>query len=61
LLNLIDGMTHDEVAEAMGISARMVSKHLCRAMAYCQLRVNYGSLEQMERLHVHDEEAEDTP
>lgn len=59
LLNRIDGMTHDEVAAAMGISARMVSKHLSRAMAYCQLRVNYGSVEQMERLHVIDDIAED--
>lgn len=62
LLNRIDGLTHDEVAEAMGISARMVSKHVSRAMAYCQLRVRYGSLEQMERLHVHDaEQTEDLP
>lgn len=60
LLNRIDGLTHDEVADAMGISARMVSKHVSRALAYCQLRVNYGSLEQMERLHVHAvEESED--
>lgn len=59
MLNRIDGLTHDEVAQAMGISARMVSKHLSRAMAYCQVRVKYGSLEQMERLHVH--ETEDTP
>lgn len=59
LLNRIDGMTHDEVAAAMGISARMVSKHLSRAMAYCQLRVNYGSVAQMERLHVADDAAED--
>lgn len=59
LLNRIDGMTQDEVAEAMGISARMVSKHLNRAMAYCQLRVNYGSVEQMERLHVVNDTVED--
>lgn len=59
LLNRIDGLTHDEVAQAMGISARMVSKHLNRAMAYCQLRVNYGSVEQMQRLHVFDDAAED--
>ncbi|WP_373925184.1 RNA polymerase sigma factor [Duganella sp. sic0402] len=59
LLNRIDGLTHDEVAEAMGISARMVSKHLSRAMAYCQLRVNYGSVEQMARLHLNDDATED--
>lgn len=59
LLNRIDGLTHEEVAEAMGISARMVAKHLSRAMAYCQLRVNYDSVEQMARLHVLDDAAED--
>jgi RNA polymerase sigma-70 factor (ECF subfamily) len=51
LLNRIDGLTHDEVAAAMGISARMVSKHLHRAMAYCQLRMKYASVEQMQILH----------
>lgn len=55
LLNRIDGLSHDEVAAAMGISARMVAKHLNRAMAYCQLRVKYASVEQMGRLHVHEE------
>lgn len=66
LLNRIDGLSHDEVAAAMGISARMVAKHLQRAMAYCQLRVKYASVAQMERLR--DEaseegaaEREDTP
>lgn len=55
LLNRIDGLSHDEVAEAMGISTRMVAKHLTRAMAYCQLRVKYASVEQMGRLHIHEE------
>ena len=50
LLNRIDGLSHDEVAAAMGISTRMVAKHLSRAMAYCQLRVKYASLEQMAQL-----------
>ncbi|MDR0260053.1 MAG: sigma-70 family RNA polymerase sigma factor [Comamonas sp.] len=50
LLNRIDGLSHDEVAAAMGISPRMVAKHLSRAMAYCQLRLNYASLAQMQRL-----------
>lgn len=55
LLNRIDGLSHDEVAAAMGISPRMVAKHLNRAMAYCHLRVKYGSVEQMQRLHTtHD-------
>lgn len=59
LLNRIDGLSHDEVAAAMGISARMVAKHLNRAMAYCQLRVRYASVSQMERLHVHEEASEE--
>nr|WP_312987953.1 sigma-70 family RNA polymerase sigma factor [Comamonas koreensis] len=50
LLNRIDGLSHDEVAAAMGISPRMVAKHLSRAMAYCHLRLNYASLAQMQRL-----------
>lgn len=68
LLNRIDGLSHDEVAAAMGISARMVAKHLSRAMAYCQLRVRYASVSQMQCLHmIHDPseenaaEREDTP
>lgn len=62
LLNRIDGLSHDEVAAAMGISARMVAKHLNRAMAYCQLRVKYPSLQQMTQLHVQDDahDARDT-
>jgi len=29
----------------------MVVKHLSRAVAYCQVRVRYASLEQMQELH----------
>jgi len=55
LLNRVDGLSHDDVAAVMGISPRMVAKHLNRAMAYCHLRVKYGSVEQMQRLHtIHD-------
>jgi RNA polymerase sigma-70 factor (ECF subfamily) len=68
LLNRIDGLSHDEVAAAMGITPRMVAKHLHRAMAYCHLRVKYASVEQMQRLHTfHDlreesaAERKDTP
>ena len=43
------------MAATMGISARMVAKHLHRAMAYCQLRVQYASLAQMECLLTADE------
>lgn len=49
-LNILDGITQREAAERMGISQRMVSKHVSRAYAYCELRLNYGSLEQMRRL-----------
>jgi len=62
LLNRIEGLSHDEVAAVMGISARMVAKHLHRAMAYCQLRVRYASLAQMElsaHLHVREEGTEE--
>lgn len=58
LLHRIDGLRHDEVAAAMGISPRMVAKHLQRALAYCQLRVLYPNLQQMDlaaRLHLPDE------
>lgn len=59
LLNRIDGMTHDEVAAAMGISSRMVAKHLQRAMAYCALRVRYARVDQMEQLRVHRDDDTD--
>lgn len=52
VLYRFDGLTQDEIAERMGISRRMVVKHLGRALAYCQLRVNYASAEQMRAAHV---------
>lgn len=51
VLHRFDGLTQDQVGERMGISRRMVVKHLARAFAYCEIRVHYSSLEQMERLH----------
>lgn len=60
LLNRIDGLSHDEVAAAMGITPRMVAKHLSRAMAYCHLRVKYASVEQMQRLHMLDDSSEES-
>jgi RNA polymerase sigma-70 factor (ECF subfamily) len=51
VLHRFDGLTQDEVAERMGISRRMVVKHLRRAFAYCELRVQYASVEQMEACH----------
>ncbi len=51
VLHRFDGLTQDEVAAHMGISRRMVVKHLGRAMAYCEVRVLYASAEQMRLKH----------
>lgn len=51
VLNRFDGLTQDEVAERMGISRRMVVKHLARAIAYCEVRVHYATATQMARHH----------
>lgn len=50
-LHRIEGHTVEETARRMGISTRMVVKHLSRALAYCQLRVSYTSSEQMRPVH----------
>ncbi len=50
-LHRIEGHTVEETARRMGISTRMVVKHLSRALAYCQVRVSYSSSEQMQPLH----------
>ncbi|AJZ74898.1 RNA polymerase sigma factor [Pandoraea apista] len=47
VLYRFDGLTQDEVAERMQISRRMVVKHLSRAFAYCELRVQYARADQM--------------
>lgn len=54
-----DGLTQEEVAARMQISRRMVVKHLSRAVAYCQVRVRYASLEQMQELHRSSEAGEE--
>lgn len=46
-----DGLTQDEVAARMQISRRMVVKHLARAIAYCEVRVHYATVAQMQQLH----------
>lgn len=53
VLHRFDGLTQDEVAERMGVSRRMVVKHLARALAYCEARVQYASAEQMRALLGH--------
>lgn len=47
VLHRIEGHTLEETAERMGISARMVVKHLGRGLAYCQARIMYASMAQM--------------
>ena len=49
-LHVMEGFTQEEVAQRMDISLRMVSRHVSRAYAYCELRLQYGSMEQMQRL-----------
>lgn len=50
ILHRVEGRTVQETAERMGISLRMAVKHLGRAVAYCETRVQYASIEQMQRL-----------
>lgn len=47
VLHAIDGFTQTEVAERMGITRRMVHNHVTLAYAYCQIRVQYRSTEEM--------------
>ena len=49
VLSRFDGLTQDEVAARMQISRRMVVKHLARAIAYCEVRVHYATVAQMQR------------
>lgn len=50
VLHSIDGLTQTEVAQRMGISRRMVHNHVTLALAYCELRVQYRSAEEMRRM-----------
>ncbi|MGH8613975.1 MAG: RNA polymerase sigma factor [Gammaproteobacteria bacterium] len=38
MLCAVEGLTYAEVAERLGISKRMVAKHLARALAHCKAR-----------------------
>lgn len=62
LLNRIDGHSYEEVALRMGISSRMAAKHISRALAYCEMRAQYASLQQMREagLHLEAEQAPNT-
>lgn len=39
LLNRLDGLTHAEIAERLGVSASMVSKYIMRALKHCARRL----------------------
>lgn len=39
LLRKLDGLCHDDIAEAMGISKAMVEKHIVNAMKHCRVRI----------------------
>jgi len=39
LLHKIDGLSHSEVAERLGISRSMVEKHVMKALAHCRDRL----------------------
>ena len=36
-----DNQSYDDIAAEMGISRRMVAKHIANALAYCQLRIQF--------------------
>lgn len=50
ILHRIEGHTVEETADCMGISTRMVVKHLGRAVGYCETRILFASAAQMKRL-----------
>ncbi|WP_245587345.1 RNA polymerase sigma factor [Comamonas composti] len=50
IFHRIEGHTIEETADRMGIGARMVVKHLGRAVGYCETRVLFTSAAQMKRL-----------
>lgn len=50
ILQRIEGLTVEETADCMGISTRMVVKHLGRAVGYCETRILFASATQMRRL-----------
>lgn len=48
-LHRLEGIPQREVAERVGISARMVRRHVTYAMVYCRLRLDGMALDQVRR------------
>lgn len=48
VLHRVQELTLEQTAQRMGITVRMVSRHLSRALAYCELRVRYADRAQMQ-------------
>lgn len=46
LLHRIDGLSVEEIAAQMGVTARMIYRHLERALVYCRLRSEGATPEQ---------------
>ncbi|MBK1842709.1 sigma-70 family RNA polymerase sigma factor [Azospirillum sp. YIM B02556] len=43
LLNKIDGLSHGEIANRLGISRNMVEKHIIKALLHCRRRLTEGT------------------
>lgn len=43
LMRQVEGMSHDEIANSLGISVDMVHKHLTRALRHCRSRCARGN------------------
>jgi RNA polymerase sigma factor (sigma-70 family) len=43
LLSRVDGMSHAEVADHLGVSASMVSKYIMRGLRHCAVRLGIGA------------------
>ncbi len=56
VLHRVQELTLEQTAERMDITVRMVSRHLSRALSYCEIRVRYASAEQMRALLRADEQ-----
>ncbi|WP_211107279.1 sigma-70 family RNA polymerase sigma factor [Azospirillum thermophilum] len=42
LLNKVDGLSHGEIAQRLGISRNMVEKHIIKALLHCRRRLGDG-------------------